>query len=210
MSAVTSALFSLGCIAAESTGWLLAYNGIELAKEVAGTSSSGSSTGSSTGTSGLNLLAINIGWDRFSLDVNGAHSLTTRFLDDVSPGGYVIGIACFLLHLFSALASCALCLWLYHVFVGGGRLPRLLPFVKTRHARALSLSLLVIGGLLFLAAGLAFPAIVVHDFRKAFGPHVHGGFTVRPSWAYGLSLLVTIASGLVGGLIATRAACIDR
>jgi hypothetical protein len=35
---------------------------------------------------------VSVGWDRFSVDVTGVSAITvttTRFLDDVSPAGYV-------------------------------------------------------------------------------------------------------------------------
>ena len=35
----------------------------------------------------LNLMDVNIGWDRFSISVNGVSHMTTRFLDDISSVG---------------------------------------------------------------------------------------------------------------------------
>jgi hypothetical protein len=57
---------------------------------------------------------------------------------------------------------------------------------------------------------IGLPALVRRDFTKAFAPHLDGGFTVRPSWAYGLSLLVCLVSCAMAAILGRRAAHIDR
>lgn len=39
------------------------------------------------GSYGYGLVDVHVGWDRFSLTIDGRGTLTTRFLDDVSPIG---------------------------------------------------------------------------------------------------------------------------
>lgn len=196
-----SLLFSLACIAAEATGWFLAYNELDL----------GEAAGGGAAGSGLNLLGVNIGWDRYSVSLNGNRALTTRFLDDVSPAAYGLGILTFLLHLCSALASAAACLWLYHALVHGALPPALpLPHKQHPYARWISGTMLSLGGLLLATGVISFVYFVARDFHREFAPHLSGGFTVRPSWAFGLTILVCLASGLVGTLLARRATKLDR
>ena len=206
MAAVMGAALLLSlvaCIAAEATGWFLAYNGLELGAHVEASTSAGSSNG-------LNLLAVNVGWDRYSISINGQAGLTTRFLDDVSPAGYTLGVVTFLIHICSALASGAACLWLYYVFMHDGALPKALSKPQRPYLRWLSWAMLGLAGLLLATGVLALPFFVTRDFHRAFAPHLDGGFTVRPSWAFGITILVCLASALVGGLLARRAAALDR
>lgn len=133
--------------------------------------------------------------------------------DDVSPGAYALGILSFLLHLLSALTSAAACLWLYHVFIGGGRRRHhTAPAYAPAHARCLplALALALLGGLLLVASVIGLPVVVRRDFTKAFAPHLDGGFTVRSSWAYGLTLLVCLAACAMAAVLGRRAAHIDR
>lgn len=179
LACVGCTFVSMASMSAENAGFFVGYNDF-----------------SYTSAGSLNLIDMHIGWNRFSMDVNGAEAVTTRFLDNVSQLAYVLGCLTFVLHFLCVGLSLATLGYLYNLRTHGRLSP--LGGVYT-HTRWLAWLQILLGLILAGVGCVGFPWFVQQDFMAAFKdtPQMEG-FHIKPGWAYGLSVTVAALCLIMG------------
>lgn len=179
LACVGCCLLSIASMTAESGGFFVGYN--DFAYTTAGS---------------LNLIDMHIGWNRFSMDVNGLEAITTRFLDNVSQLSYILGCLTFAVH-FLCVGLCLATLGYLHNLKTHGRLSPL-GGVYT-HTRWLAWLQILLGLILAGVGCVGFPWFVQQDFMAEFenAPQMEG-FHIKVGWAYALSVTVAALCLIMG------------
>lgn len=191
LAGVATGLLSAACVVAEKHGFFMGFNDFEY-----------------TTAGDLNLIDLSIGWNRFSMDVNGMAVVTLRPLSSISRMAYLLGCLTFAGHLLSVCLSAILVSFLHQVRSQGRISPLAGAFVHTR---------LISGCLIFLSLFLAgvscieFRYVVLRDFNAEFrdAPQMEG-FRIKPGWAYFLTVTVSALCLLMGGRLGINAGMMDK
>jgi hypothetical protein len=179
LACVGCTLLSIASMTAEREGFFVGYNDFEY-----------------TTAGGLNLIDMHIGWNRFSMDVNGLEAITTRFLGNVSRLAYILGCLTFAAH-FLCVGLCLATLgYLYNLRTHGRLSP--LGGVYT-HTRWLAWLQILLGLMLAGVGCVGFPWFVQEDFMAEFkyAPQMEG-FHIKPGWAYAVSVTVAALCVIMG------------
>ena len=177
LACVGCAFMSIASMCGESAGFFVGYN--DMSFPVVGS---------------VNLIDVNIGWNRFSIDLNGAGIIATRSLESISEPAYILGCVTFVLHLFCVGLSLATLGYIYNLRTYG----RLSPLGGAyTHTRLLAWLQILLGLALAGVGCMAFPWYVQKGFTDTFTPQMDA-FHNKVGWAYALTLAVALLCLVTG------------
>lgn len=177
LACMGTAFMSIASMCAESAGFFVGYNDISF--PVVGS---------------VNLIDVNIGWNRFSIDLNGAGIIATRSLESISQSAYILGCVTFVLHLLCVGLSLATLGYIYNLRTYGRLSPLGGAYTHTRWLSGLQILL----GLGLAGVGcMAFPWYVQKGFTDTFTPEMDA-FHSKVGWAYALTLAVALLCLITG------------